>query len=254
MNEIISKSTLQVKNNFSKSISDWLHLTVHAMCVNNCSWLYTLWVLMIAVRSTCYVCEWLQLGLHTASVNDCSSFYMLCVWMTAVGSTRCECEWFQLVLHTMCVDDCSWFYTLCVWMIAVGSTHYVCEWLQLALNVMWMIAVGSKRYVCEWLQLALQVTCVNDCSWLYTLYMWMTAVGSKRYAWLNYYTKKLKTVVIIVRYVKNSNSPIPNRILNPVEHVRWSFSAKIVTGFVPLTISQISSIVDFQLGSTYASE
>ena len=188
------------------------------MWVNDCSWLYTLWVWMIAARSTCYVCGWLQ-----------------------------------LVLHAMCVNNCSWLYTLCVWMIAVGSTHYVCEWLQLALNVMWMIAVGSKRYVCEWLQLALQVTCVNDCSWLYT-HMWMTAVGSKRYAWLNYYTKKLKTVVIIVRYVKNSNSPILNRILNPVEHVRWSFSAKIVTGFVPLTISQISSIVDFQLGSTYASE
>ena len=202
------------------------------MCVNDCSWVYTLRVLMIAVRSTCYVCEWLQLALHAVSANDCSSFYMLCVWMTAVGSTCYVCEWLQLALHVVCVNDCSWLYTLC----------------------MWMIAVGSKRYVCEWLQLALQVTCVNDCSWLYTLYMWMTAVGSKRYAWLNYYTKKLKTVVIIVRYVKNSNSPIQNRILNPVEHVRWSFSAKIVTGFVPLTISQISSIVDFQLGSTYASE
>ena len=44
------------------------------------------------------------------------------------------------------------------------------------------------------------------------------------------------------------------RIQNPVEHVRWSFFAKIVNSFQPLTIFVKSSILDVRLGFEYASD
>ena len=151
-------------------VCEWLQLSLYTMCVNDCKWLYTRCVWMTSIGSICYVCKWPQLALHPLCANDYSCLRTLCVWMTAVGyrhyvcgwlqlalHATCVnggscfyilfvCEWLQLALHFMCVNDCCWSYTRCVWMTAVGSTCYVCEWLQLALQLKWSLTYFSPIF------------------------------------------------------------------------------------------------------------
>ena len=46
---------------------------------------------------------------------------------------------------------------------------------------------------------------------------------------------------------------LPRRIQNPVKHLRWNFTQKIVSSFQSLTISVKNSVLDVSQGFEYAS-
>ena len=58
--------------------------------------------------------------------------------------------------------------------------------------------------------------------------------------------------VNIVQFAYADFFKFERRIQNPVEHLRWSFFVKIVTGFQALTTFAKSSMLDVRLGSEYA--